>query len=158
MVVEDMQTHKQIFLAGHTNAVTCFAIGNSGKYIASGQVTHMGFKADILVWDYENALAALGASSGQPCPSAGGNPGIGNEVKPYARLALHKVKVQALAFSPSEKYLVSLGGEDDGSVVVWSLAKKDAICGSPAQIPSAGITECLAYANNDDRLFFTAGE
>ena len=29
-------------------------------------------------------------------------------------LVLHKVTVQALAFSPNEKFLVSLGGRDDG--------------------------------------------
>lgn len=32
----------------------------------------------------------------------------------YAQLQLHKAKVEALAISPSDKYLVSLGGQDDG--------------------------------------------
>ena len=30
------------------------------------------------------------------------------------RFVLHKVKVQALAFSPSDKFLATLGGRDDG--------------------------------------------
>ena len=45
----------------------------------------MGFKADVIVWDYEAKA-------------------------PYATFTLHKVKVEALAFSPSDKYLVTLGG------------------------------------------------
>lgn len=32
----------------------------------------------------------------------------------YAKLQLHKAKIEALAFSPNDKYLVSLGGQDDG--------------------------------------------
>lgn len=32
----------------------------------------------------------------------------------YAELQLHQAKVEALAFSPHDKYLVSLGGQDDG--------------------------------------------
>ena len=64
----------------------------------------------------------------------------------------------ALAFSPSERLLASLGGEDDGSVVIWSLLEREPICGSPAQPPSAGFTDCIAFAAKDDRLLFTAGE
>lgn len=32
----------------------------------------------------------------------------------YCRFVLHKVKVQALAFSPSDRFLATLGGLDDG--------------------------------------------
>ena len=46
----------------------------------------MGFKADVIVWDFEKKA-------------------------PYATFTLHKVKVEALAFSPSDKYLVTLGGK-----------------------------------------------
>ena len=28
-------------------------ISNSGKYLASGQKTYSGFKADIIIWDLE---------------------------------------------------------------------------------------------------------
>ena len=62
----------------------------------------MGFKADIIVWDYEKRSLLY-------------------------RLTLHKVKVEALAFSPNELYLVSLGGQDDGSVVVWNLKTADSV-------------------------------
>ncbi|VDP85178.1 unnamed protein product [Echinostoma caproni] len=38
------------------------------------------------------------------------------------------------------------------------MKKKEAICGSPAQHQSAGITVCLTYCNDDDERFITAGE
>lgn len=31
----------------------------------------------------------------------------------YTKFLLHKCKVESLAFSPSSKYLASLGGQDD---------------------------------------------
>ena len=80
---------RQQFLSGHTNNVACIAVSKSGKLVASGQVTHMGFKADVIVWDFHSK-------------------------SPLKKLALHKVKVQGLAFSPNDKFLVTLGGEDDG--------------------------------------------
>lgn len=48
VVVEDIQTGKQEFLTGHNNDVTCITISKSGRYIASGQLTHMGFKVSCL--------------------------------------------------------------------------------------------------------------
>jgi cilia- and flagella-associated protein 52 len=67
------------------------------------------------------------------------------------------VKVQALAFSPSSKYLASLGGQDDNSVIVWDLEKFAAICGSPASSDSSGETLSLAYLNKNDNQFVTGG-
>lgn len=133
VIIEDINSHTQQFLTGHTDTITCVAVSKNGKYIASGQSTHMGYKADIIVWDYETK-------------------------KIYSRFVLHKVKVEALAFSPNELYLLSLGGQDDGSVVVWNLAKKEAICGNEAQAKSAGTAKCLVYANHSDNLFVTAGD
>jgi len=132
VVIEDVGNKRQEFLTGHTNNVSCIAVSKSGKYIASGQVTHMGFKADIIVWDYENRSM-------------------------YCKFTLHRNNVEALAFSPNDKYLVSLGGQDDGSIVVWNLASKEAICGSPAQVQSAGLTHTIAFANNSDECFVTGG-
>lgn len=95
VVIEDINSKKQTFLQGHTSNVICLAVSKCGRFIASGQVTHMGYKADIILWDYA-------------------------EKKEISRFILHKVKVQALAFSPNSMYLVSLGGRDDGRwILCW---------------------------------------
>jgi DNA-directed RNA polymerase subunit E'/Rpb7 len=44
------------------------------------------------------------------------------------------------------------------SVVVWDIAKKEAICGHQAQVESAGITYCVAFSNRSDDVFVTGGE
>ena len=90
-------------------------------------------KADIIIWDFE--VRRL-----------------------YARLVLHKVHVLDLAFSCTDAYLFSLGGQDDGSVVIWNVATKESICGSPAQHKSAGITYAIAASRNNENMFFTAGK
>jgi WD40 repeat protein len=87
--IENIQTRCQKFLVGHNNNVSCIAVSKCGRYIASGQVTYMGFKADIILWDFETKQV-------------------------LAKLNLHKVKVQDLVFSYDSKYLFSLGGQDDG--------------------------------------------
>ena len=58
------------------------------------QLTHMGFTADVIVWDFAAKKA-------------------------HTTFTLHKVKVEALAFSPSDKYLVTLGGRDDSRWVPY---------------------------------------
>ncbi|KAJ3057178.1 Cilia- and flagella-associated protein 52 [Rhizophlyctis rosea] len=133
VVVDNLKaSHAQEFLQGHTNVISCLAISKSGKYIASGQVTHMGFQADIIIWDFQTR-------------------------KLLRRLTLHKVKVQALAFSSNDKYLASLGGQDDNSIIVWDLGQGAAICGAPASKDSSGVTLSLAYFNNNDLMFVTGG-
>ncbi|XP_058531584.1 cilia- and flagella-associated protein 52 isoform X2 [Ochotona princeps] len=98
ILIQAINTNEQNFLHGHDNNVSCLTISKSGNYIASGQVTFMGFKADIILWDYKKRELV-------------------------ARLSLHKGKIEALAFSPNDLYLVSLGGPDDGSgtIRVWEL-------------------------------------
>lgn len=132
IVIEDITSGRQEFLSGHTNNVSCIAVSKSGRYIASGQVTHMGYQADIIIWDF-------------------------NTKSMYCKLVLHRNDVGALAFSPNDKYLVSLGGQDDGCVVVWNVDKKEAICGSQAQVMSAGAAHTIVYANNNDEVFVTGG-
>ncbi|CAL8328745.1 unnamed protein product [Lota lota] len=132
VILKRLKDGKQEFLHGHTNNVSCVAVSKSGCYVSSGQVTFMGFKADIIIWDF--AKRAI-----------------------YARLPLHQAKVEALSFSPNDKYLVSLGGQDDGSIAVWNIEKKQAICGSPASAHSAGNCLSIQYSNTDDNTFITAG-
>ena len=44
VVIENLQTHHQEFLVGHNNNVSCITVSKSGRYVATGQVTYMGFK------------------------------------------------------------------------------------------------------------------
>ena len=65
--------------------------------------------------------------------------------------------VRAVAFSPSGKFLASLGGPDDNSIIVWDLQTHQPICGSLASSDSSGETVCLAYFCKDDFKFTTGG-
>jgi len=132
VVIENLKTNEQKFLSGHTNDVSCLAVSKSGKYVASGQLTHMGFTADVIVWDFAAKKA-------------------------HTTFTLHKVKVEALAFSPSDKYLVTLGGRDDSSVVVWDLASCQPLCGYPSALQSAGTVYTVQFMNTTDDLFVTGG-
>lgn len=134
LVVEKISgKKKQSFLQGHSSTVTCIAVSSDGRYVASGQETYQGFKADIIVWDFET-------------------------MSELYRFVLHKVKVQSLAFSPNSKFLASLGGSDDGNVVIWDLETGDAVCGHPAAMETAGTAEVIAFTNGDDYTFVSAGE
>lgn len=108
VVIQNLEAKEQIFLRGHTDKITCFTISRDGKYIASGQSTHMGFIAPVKVWDFERAVANNGKTSEGEC---------------IYTLQLHKVKIQGLAFSPSGEFLTTLGGQDDNNVVVWNMKK-----------------------------------
>ncbi|KAK3097504.1 hypothetical protein FSP39_010245 [Pinctada imbricata] len=88
-------------------------------------------KAEIIVWNFE-------------------------ERKQHARLVLHSAKIQDLAFSPNEKYLVSLSGEEEGSIVVWDLKTHQPIAGRRATEGSA-IANCLVYSSLDYNVFVTGG-
>ncbi|PRP80433.1 hypothetical protein PROFUN_11888 [Planoprotostelium fungivorum] len=117
---------------GQSDALSCVAISKSGKYLAAGQNTRQS-KSDVIVWDYE---------SGQL----------------IHRLSVHKSSVGAVAFSPNDNYLISLGGLDDGTLALWDLKTGLPICGATASRESAGHTLCLAFSHHNDHVFVTAGE
>ena len=94
------------------------------------QVTHMGFAADVIVWDLRSRSL-------------------------LHRLALHKVRVQSLSFSCDERYLASLGGQDDKSLVVWEVESGTPVCGSPT---SRELTTSVKFLNNDPHRLVTAGK
>ena len=62
-------------------------------------------QAEVIVWSY-NDLSRFGSHN------------------------LHKVKVEAVAFSPNDVFMASLGGQDDGNVIVYDMATKDPLCGT----------------------------
>lgn len=44
IVVRHIMSRTQRFLRGHDNDISVIIVSSSGKYIASGQKTHMGFQ------------------------------------------------------------------------------------------------------------------
>ena len=43
-------------------------------------------------------------------------------MQPIHRMKLHKVMIQSLSFSKDERYLASLGGQDDNQLVTWDVS------------------------------------
>lgn len=121
---------RQEFLQGHSDKVSCLALSKSGRYLASGQITYMGFTADIIIWDLENRQL-------------------------MHRMGLHKVKIQSLDFSNDEKYLASLGGQDDNNLVLWDVQTGGAVCGHPA---ATDFALSLKFFHNRNDALVTAGK
>jgi WD40 repeat protein len=131
IVVRHLETNTQTFLQrdGHDQEVSCLALSSTGKYLASGQSSHMGFPAAIIIWDLET-------------------------YEIVHKMVLHKGKVQDLCFSPEETYLASLGGRDDNKLIVWDVKSGEAVCGAPASTETA---LCVRFMNNDDYRLVTGG-
>lgn len=92
---------------GHDNQVSVITVSRTGKFVASGQRTFMGFMADIIMWNFEDRSM-------------------------LHRLKLHKVLIQSLSFSFNETYLASLGGVDDKNmIIVWDIHSGKALYGQP---------------------------
>lgn len=133
IVIRNLNTAKQEFLRGHENNISCIAMSHSGQYLASGQVTYMGFRAPIIIWDYERRAL-------------------------LHKMTLHKVKVQSLAFSPSDCYLATCGGQDDCSMVVWNVQTGKAVCGAESALKQAGNVNVVKFSNNSDDKFYSGGD
>lgn len=137
IVVKNLNTGKQFFLRGHSDKVTCVAISNNGKYVASGQRTHMGFKADLILWDFEKAKQDS------------------RQAMVFKFPELHHVKIQALAFSPNDTYLASVGGADCNKLVLWHVETGKALTSTPAATESA---LCVSFYRNDETKLVTGGQ
>ncbi|KAH8618521.1 WD domain [Trypanosoma vivax] len=117
------------FLYGHNDKISCLTVSSSGRYVASGQMTHQGFQADVCIFDFEQR-------------------------RMIHRMLLHKVKVQALAFSTDEQYLASIGGIDDKAVVVWDVSTGHPLCGAPAHHTES---KTVIFFNTNNQKLITAG-
>ena len=62
IVVKNVEADEQVILHGHNDRVTCMAITSDGNTLASGQITEMGYLADIILWD----ISCIAAGSGDP--------------------------------------------------------------------------------------------
>ena len=125
IVIRNVLTRQDHFLKGHNNDVSCLCLSPSGRYLASGQKTFSGFKADIIIWDLENFTLVH-------------------------RFSIHKFLIQSLSFSFNEKYLVSLGGSEDNYLIVWDVVTGKALCGNTAGTDL--VYQVKFFNQKDDRL------
>lgn len=144
LVVKRLCDNKQEFLDGHTNVISSIALSHDGRYAASGQKTHAGFKAEVIVWDLKVAFA-------------GDDDGTDGEAGARAKvhtLRMHRVRVVDLAFSADDAYLASLGGNEDGNrIIVWEMST-----GAPKrEQPTRGATT-LEWFRNDPEKFAAVGK
>ncbi|KYN02582.1 PREDICTED: cilia- and flagella-associated protein 52 [Cyphomyrmex costatus] len=133
VVVRNIETGEQRFLSGHTNNVSTLCVSPCGEYVASGQNNHLGFKAMVIVWNYKE-----GTMKGS--------------------YETHKVGIVDLCFTCNSDFLVSLGGRDDGNVIIWDVEKNSLICGSFASNDTSGNAYNLTRTHLHGECFVTAGD
>lgn len=126
-------TKVQRFFEGLNNIISAVAVSKLGKYVGAGQVNYMGFRSPIIVWLFRNG-------------------------KTIAKYDSHKVRVESVVFSCCERYLISLGGLDDGVVLVYDIEKKEVLCGSSTVKSTAGISTVLRPVYLRSECFVVAGD
>lgn len=133
LAIKNWKTKKEKFLEGHTNVISAVAISNNGLYVASGQINHMGFKASVILWDFQSQSIVSQHES-------------------------HKVRIESVVFSCCDTYLISLGGMDDGNIVVWDINAKECLCSSYASDRSSGDAVTLCPTNLRGPCFVSGGD
>ncbi|KAH8057286.1 WD repeat-containing protein [Aureococcus anophagefferens] len=127
------------FLQGHSNDVSCLCVSGDGRRLASGQDSHQGVAADVIVWDLVEACE--GALAGESA----------SEKVLLHRLRQHKGSVQAVGINSTDSLLATLGGRDDNALVDVSLPKlhaMDALLGTLKRVMrciSVGSDDAFAY-------------
>lgn len=143
VVIKNIKTDKEAFLDGHSHEVSCLAVSHDGTKAASGQINIIGVKADVIVWNLNEAKKLVDS----------GKVMIGDACLVH-RLKQHLTKVQDVAFSRRDDFMCSLGGQDDNAIVVWRVENGEAICGSPAGADSA---LCCKWLNGRNDRIVTGG-
>jgi len=143
VVLKNIRTDREAFLDGHSMDISCMSMSHDGTRLASGQITLTGIKADVIVWDLQEAKRLL----------EGGSVMIGDRVLIH-RLKQHLSRVQDLSWSMSDEFLCTLGGQDDNAIVVWNSDTGVAVCGSPAGADS-GL--CCRFLNGRNDRLVTGG-
>nr|XP_023016817.1 cilia- and flagella-associated protein 52 [Leptinotarsa decemlineata] len=133
VAIQEWSTKKQAFLVGHTNIISSIAVSRSGKYVASGQINHIGFKARVIIWDFE-------------------------KLEMVSQHEHHKVRVEAVTFSKDDRYVITLGGRDCGSVIIWDIKEQQVICGSQVSRGIQGEATVIQSMSRRGACFITAGE
>lgn len=128
--------HSQRFLRKHDDKITCLTLSPTGRFISSGQ---RGKNSNVLVWDYD----------------------AGEVIWTFEE---HDREVAAVAFSHDEKVLATLGGKEDGKLILWDMSNGMIIAQSLRLSPGTcciqfgGFVRDVKRRDTDHYIFATGGE
>jgi WD40 repeat protein len=143
IVVRDLMSSKSTFLTGHTNRISCLTISPDGTKLASGEITRSGVQAHILQWDLDRAIENClnGINRSEECL--------------IRRLEQHVGGIKSLDYSYDSQFILSLGVEEDNSLVIWDAETGRAVCGMPAHVEVASSAKWKKTRNDQ---FVTCGK
>ncbi|KAK4878078.1 hypothetical protein RN001_010584 [Aquatica leii] len=116
--------------------ITSLAFSSCGRYLVTGECGH---QPAVRVWDLQ--------SDAQPGPA-----GVAPQVQQVAEFLSHKHGISCVAFSPSGKYVVSIGTQHDMIVNVWDWKNNIKVASNKVSTK----VKALAFAENGS-YFVTVG-
>ena len=131
LLVRDLQTGGQEVHVGHNYPVVSVSLSSSGQYLATGEAATLGVRAMVVCWDTRN----------------------------WTRVGCHQThhgRVEAVAISDDDERLVSLGGEDDQCLVVWSISQKRPVCSHRVGNGKSGPGRVISFTSS--HAFLTGGQ
>ncbi|XP_042510951.1 WD repeat-containing protein 62 isoform X3 [Macadamia integrifolia] len=125
----DSRTQSHLMVSARTpKALSCVAVSQDGRYIASGESGH---QPAVLIWDYSTQDL-------------------------ISELKGHQYGVACIAFSPNGKHLVSAGFPRDGNLCLWDWRSGAPVAKLKASSSCSTISSvCFS---SDAKCFITAGK
>ncbi|XP_043698057.1 mitogen-activated protein kinase-binding protein 1 isoform X2 [Telopea speciosissima] len=134
----DSRTQSHLLVSARTpKALSCVAVSQDGRYIASGESGH---QPAVLIWDY--STQAL-----------------------ISELKGHQYGVASIAFSPNGKHMVSAGFPRDGYLCLWdwrsgalvAKLKASSSCSTIASVCFSSDAKCFVTAGKKHLKFWKVG-
>ena len=131
-----LNSQYQEFYRRHDDHVTCMALSNSGRLVASGQ---RGENANVYVWDYDTT-------------------------KMLYSFEEHDSGLECVAFSDDEKFLATVGNTDDHKMILWDMSNGMIIASCPnmpketACIAHGGFVRDIKRRDTNHYLMVTGGK